>query len=256
MQRTPSTLGTALSSHGARGRAPLGAARRSGLLAGLFALGLAGGCVLYGEPDDYKTCNDVACGAHASCGDGQCFCDPGYEGNPYTGCHAVKPEVDPDCDKECGANAYCSEGECYCEVDHVYVCGVNAGCLPVDRLCDGTADCPNSADEAVAVCSRPVFQEWLLTDDCDDGLDIQWRLFAMDRDWAWPDASATFRTGGYRVDTYQVIQCFENEWICFAGQAGDVTWGLNLDGTGQCDQCCAQCGQQDLLDLGFLTCDQ
>ncbi|MBZ5714470.1 hypothetical protein [Nannocystis pusilla] len=241
MQRTLSSLRTAL--------------RSLPLFAGLFTAAVAGGCVLYGEPDDYKTCQEVACGNHASCGDGKCFCDPGYEGNPYTGCQDATPAVDEECAKDCGQNAYCSEGECYCELDHVYVCGENAGCMPTERLCDKANDCPNAADEALAVCSPPVFQEWLLTDDCDDGLDIEWRLFAQDRDWTWPSIDSTFRTAGRGVDVYQIIQCFEGEWICFAGASGDVTWGFNLDGTGECENCCAACGSQDLLDLGFLTCE-
>lgn len=228
--------------------------RSLGLSLGLLVASAAGGCVLYGEPDDYKTCAEVACGNNASCGDGQCFCDPGYTGNPYTGCQADKPVVDESCAKDCGQNAYCSEGECYCELDHVYVCGPNAGCLPEARLCDDTPDCPNSADEEVAVCSPAIFQEWLLTDSCDDGLDIEWRLFSQDRDWAWPDIDSTFRTAGYGIDVYQIVQCFEGETICFAGQSGATTWGFNLDGSGSCEACCAPCGSQQTLDLGFLTC--
>lgn len=221
---------------------------------GLFTASVGAGCTLYGSPDDYKTCAEVACGNNASCGDGQCFCDPGYEGNPYTGCESSKPIVDESCAKECGQNAYCSENECYCELDHVYVCGANAGCLPEARLCDGTPDCPNAADEAIAVCNKPIFQEWLLTDSCDDNLDIEWRLFSQDRDWAWPDSTATFKSAGYGIDVYQIVQCFEGETICFAGQSGTMTWGFNLDGTGMCDACCAPCGSQQTLDLGFLTC--
>lgn len=219
-----------------------------------FLSGVAG-CTLYGSPDEYKTCADVACGANASCGDGQCFCDAGYEGNPYTGCDAVKPVVDESCTLDCGQNAYCSEGECYCELDHVYVCGPNAGCMPESRLCDDTPDCPNAADEAIVACGKPIFQEFLLTDACDDNVDIEWRLYSQDRDWAWPNADTTFRTAGYGIDVYQTVQCFEGEYVCFAGQSGDTKWGFNLDGTGTCDACCAPCGDQPTLDVGLLTCD-
>jgi len=221
-----------------------------------FAAALITGCVLYGGADDYKTCADVVCGDHATCGgDGQCFCDAGYGGNPYEGCKSAQPEVDPSCSKECGQNAYCSDGECYCELDHVYVCGANAGCLPTANLCDAQPDCPDGADEQPAVCSKPTFQEWLLTDSCNDAEDIQWRLFAQDRDWVWPNKDEVFRSGGLNVDTYQIIECFEGETICFAGESGETKWGFNLDGTGSCDACCAQCGSQELLDLGYLTCE-
>lgn len=228
------------------------------LVRSLFAalVGLSAGCVLYGEAEEIKTCAEVVCGNNATCGgEGECFCKAGFGGNPYEGCQSVQPEVDPDCDLDCGPDAYCSEGACYCELDHVAVCGVNAGCLPEERLCDNQNDCPDGADENVAVCEEPLFQEWLLTDSCDDGLDIEWRLHAQDRDWRWPGGDDSFFTGGLEVDAYQTIQCFRGEMICFSGQSGDVVWGFNLDGSGQCDACCAPCGSSDLLDLGFLTCE-
>ena len=125
--------------------------------ASTFLLAAATGCVLYGDAEDYKTCAEVVCGNHATCGgDAECFCDAGYEGNPYDGCVSVQPEIDASCEADCGQNAYCSEGACYCELDHVAVCGANAGCLPEARLCDSQPDCPNQADEDVAVCSEPM----------------------------------------------------------------------------------------------------
>lgn len=227
------------------------------LLLGLVAA--VSGCVLYGQPEDVKTCEDVICGANASCGgeDAACFCDAGHEGNPYDGCKATMPIVDESCATPCGQFAYCSEGGCYCELDHVPVCGANAGCFPEARLCDDVADCPNSADESVAVCNPSIFQEWLLTDGCDDGDDIQWKLFAQDRDWSWPSGDDVFRSGGYGVDMYQTIQCFEGELICFAGASSTSSWGFNLDGTGMCDACCAPCGNDGygLLDIGILECN-
>lgn len=213
----------------------------------------AAGCVLYGEPD--RSCADVVCGNNASCGgDAECFCDAGHEGNPYEGCVSTHPAVDPDCKLDCGANAYCAKDTCFCDVDHVAVCGVNAGCMAESQLCDGTADCPDEADENVAVCQPPVFQDWIITDACDDGVDVTWRIFSLDRDWAWPGVDTTFRTSGLLVDTYATIQCFEGETICAAAVAGDRSWGLALDGTGTCEACCFTCGDMDLADAGYLEC--
>ena len=215
------------------------------------------GCVLYGDAEEVKSCDDVVCGNNATCGGDQaeCFCDAGHAGNPYDGCFAEQPVVDATCKADCGQNAYCSEGECYCDLDHVAVCGANAGCMPEARLCDAQEDCPNAADENVAVCSPPVFQDWLVTDDCDDGAPIEYRLFSQDRDWSWPGATTTFKTTSLGAEDYQTIQCFEGELICFAGASGDVVWGFNLDGSGSCDACCATCGSDSVLDLGFLSCE-
>lgn len=216
----------------------------------------AAGCVLYGDAEEVKTCAEVVCGANASCGDNaECYCEAGFMGNPYDGCKDITADVDETCKADCGQNAYCSEGECYCELDHVAVCGANSGCLPESRLCDTQQDCPNNADEAVAACGEPIYQEWLLTDLCDDSEDIEWRLYAQDRDWVWPMMGDSFFTTGYNVDVYQTVQCFRGEWMCFAGAAGDNKWGFNLDGTGECENCCAACGSQELLDIGYLECN-
>lgn len=208
-----------------------------------------------GDAGEVKSCDDVVCGDHATCdGDrGECLCDDGYTGNPRDGCFAEQPTSDETCKLECGQNAYCSQGACFCELDHVGVCGENAGCLPEARLCDGEQDCPNAADEAIAACSSPLFLEWLITDDCDDDLPIEWRLFAQDRDWTWPGTKTTFKTTGLGAEDYQTVQCFEGEMICFGGRSGAVTWGFELDGSGSCDACCAKC-TAGVLDLGFLTC--
>jgi hypothetical protein len=217
------------------------------------------GCVLYGDAEEHKTCADVECGVNASCGgEAECFCDAGYQGNPFEGCKATKPEIDENCKTACGQNAYCSEGDCYCELDHVPVCGANAGCLPETRLCDLQEDCPNGADEQPAACSTPVYQDWVATDSCDDGEDFEWKLFALERDWAWPDATTSFRTGGFGVDSYQTVQCFKDETICFAAAAGSDVWGWNLDGSGECDDCCFACGAADIHYIGpdgYLSCN-
>jgi len=244
MPRMPSILPTA--------RTLLSLLALTGLSAAFSA-----GCVLYGGEDGERSCADVVCGNHATCGaNAECYCDAGYGGNPYDGCKSVQPPVDPDCKLECGQNAYCSEGACYCELDHVAVCGTNAGCLPEARLCDERADCPDSADENVAVCQPPVFQDWIITDACDDGLDIEWRLFALDRDWAWPGIDTVWTTRGLLVDSYATIQCFAGETICTAQAAGSRTWGLALDGSGDCDSCCFTCGAEPLFDAGYLECSQ
>ena len=225
-------------------------------LLSLFALAtLSGtaGCVLYGDAD--RSCSEVVCGNHATCGgEGECFCDSGYEGNPYTGCLSSRPQVDKNCKLDCGPNAYCADGGCFCDLDHVAVCGANAGCMPEMRLCDGVPDCSDKADENVAVCQPPVFQDWIITDACDDNIDITWRVFSLDRDWAWPAVDSTFTTRGLLLDTYATIQCFEGETICAAAVAGDRSWGLALDGTGTCEACCFTCGDMDLADAGYLEC--
>lgn len=162
----------------------------------LVGSGLVLGCVLHEHShDEVDPCDEVTCSTNAACGGGQCFCDQGYEGDPYA----------PD------------------------------GCQPYEP-----------ADGAV-------IQEWLVTDDCADGLDVEYRLWAWERDWVWPGPDEAFVTGGFGVDTYQTIECTFDELVCFGATAGDRSWGVGLDGLDECEDCCATCAA-DLVDVGFLGC--
>ena len=129
----------------------------------------------------------------------------------------------------CGVNAYDAGGTCACLVGY-----------------DG---------DPYEACDPLI--DLLITDLCDDGLDIEWRIFAEERSWVWPDGSQVFVTAGYDVDTVETLQCYEGETLCFGAASGDQVWGLGLEGPGgnlSCTDCCFDCGAY-LFDLGFLTCD-
>lgn len=218
------------------------------------------GCVIYTDDREQDLCKNVECGEHASCGEGICFCDTGYSGNPYNpqGCQPTRPDPDnSQCDPECGENAYCSNNQCVCNVGTVAVCDTG-DCLAESKLCDGVVDCGNGKDEDFAVCYPLVEQTWLWTDDCNDSLDIELKLFSQDRDWVWPSEESVFVSDGYQVDTYQSIDCFEDETICFGAQSGidenALVWGVGLDGTSDCDSCCFLCAN-NIIDAGFFTCE-
>ena len=39
-----------------------------------------------------------------------------------------------------------------------------------------------------------------VTDDCDDGQDVSWKLFSDTRDWTWPAGDSEYRTPGLGYD--------------------------------------------------------
>ncbi len=221
---------------------------------GVAVIGGVLGCALYVEDDP---CRSVTCSDNASCSGGTCFCDNGFSGNPYNdqGCLPTWPDSDGStCDPGCGAGAHCADNACVCNVGHVSVCG-DGTCTDEALVCDGEYDCPNGADEDMSVCNPPVEVELLITDECDDGLDIDYRLFSEDRDWVWP-ASGVFTTGGLFTDTYEEITCLQGEAICFGGAAGEFIWGVGLEGTDSCPDCCWICDAYfGPVDLGRLTCN-
>ncbi|MCB9701428.1 MAG: hypothetical protein H6711_06025 [Myxococcales bacterium] len=217
--------------------------------------GLALGCAVYVDPGESGSCEDI-CGQHASCKKGVCVCDSGYDGNPEAdqGCQPTSPPPEAGaCERGCGVNAYCSDGLCYCDVGSIAVCGTG-DCLPLSQLCDDNVDCFNGADEAVEICSPTVVMDWSVIDSCADGYDIEWRLYAQDRDWVWPSAETVFYTGGLDVEVIEAIECSEGELICFGGDAGDRTWGVGIDGLDDCDDCCWECGTY-VAEVPYLICN-
>lgn len=222
---------------------------------GWLAAGLVAACFVDGGDDPVRLdpCDVVACSVDGYCQAGECHCDPGFVGNPDA-LHGCQPSgTKSPCGTTCGLNAFCDSGECVCDDGFVAVCGTG-DCIGTDRLCDGTADCANAADEDALVCFDGAVQYWTVVDGCDDGEDVAFRLWAQDRDWVWPSVDSEFRTAGLEQVSSEPIECLDGELICFGGVAGDRQWGIGLDGEGSCDDCCQPCAS-DVVDIGALTCD-
>lgn len=216
-----------------------------------------GGCVIDAPNDDEPrldpACEGIACSIDGYCREGACYCDSGYLGNAYAehGCQSTRPGG--NCSTTCGLNSYCEDEACVCEQGFIAVCGTG-DCLALRQLCDGVPDCPSSADEAPQTCAQESIQQWTLDDACDDGVNLSWRLWSIDRDWAWPGADGVFVSEGLGVPSHEEIECRKGETVCFGGEAAGLTWGVGLDGEGGCDDCCYQCSEES-IDLGSLGCE-
>jgi len=226
------------------------------VLVGLLA-GPLSACVIE-LPEDAvpEPCDLVVCSTAAYCDDGRCVCEAGHAGNPDAA-HGCQPTVGSACTDGCGAHASCDAGTCLCDEGYVATCG-GADCLAIERVCDGIDDCADGADEDPMVCVDQAIQEWVVTDACLDGYDVQWRVWSLDRDWVWPSIDDTFWTVGLDVASVEPIECIEGELLCFGGESGPadgpLRWGIGLDGAGECDDCCAPCAA-DVIDVPALRCD-
>jgi hypothetical protein len=132
-------------------------------------------------------------------------------------------------DTECGPFAYDYRGDCYCE-DGYEGDDPYQGCAPV--------------------------MTFRLTDDCDDGSDVLWKLFSDAREWNWPTGEEVYRSPGLGYDDLRAITCEPDEWICFGAETetGGLVYGVGLDFSADCDDCCYPCESRE-LDLGYLTCN-
>lgn len=134
-------------------------------------------------------------------------------------------------DSHCGPFAYGYRGDCYCEDGYQGDDPYGQGCSPV--------------------------MTFRMTDDCDDGSDLLWRLFSDTREgWQWPEGEDVYVTPGLGWDDLRAITCEPEEWICFGAEteSGTLVYGVGLDYSASCDDCCYPCESRE-VDLGYLTCN-
>lgn len=132
-------------------------------------------------------------------------------------------------DTECGPFAYDYRGACYCEEGYEGSDPRGEGCDPV--------------------------MTFRITDDCNDGADVAWKLFADERDWSWPAGDAVYVTPGLGFDGLEAIVCEFDELVCFGGETeSGLVYGAGIDFTEDCSDCCFRCESRE-VDLGYLTCN-
>jgi len=132
-------------------------------------------------------------------------------------------------DTDCGPNAYAYRGDCFCEDGYQGNDPYGKGCSPI--------------------------MTFLITDDCDDGYDVAWKIWADERDWTWPSGDAVYVTPGYLYDQYETIECEQGELLCFGAESdGGLVYGVGLFNTESCDDCCFPCESRE-YDLGYITCN-
>lgn len=223
----------------------------------MLGLAMGGvGCVVEVPPEAVpEPCEVVICGNAAYCDAGRCYCEDGYTGNAAAQNGCQPSSASPTCDDGCGVNAGCLAGSCECDEGYVAVCG-DGDCMPESRLCDGVVECTGGQDEDPSVCEDHAIQEWIVTDACDDGQDVSWRVWSLDREWVWPAIDDTFATWGLDVLTTEPIMCIDGELLCFGGgsEDGELSWGVGLDGVIECDDCCAPCAD-DTIEMPALGCE-
>lgn len=172
-----------------------------------LALVLAAGC---GETSDPGVCEDVTCGANASCSAGACACEEGFVGDPRVGCTAAETCTEMSCSGHGTCDA--SSGSVVCTCEEGYTGATCLGCaegyerkddacVPVD-LCEDV-DCGDHGTcvvDGTASC------------DCDDG---------------YKGASCDQCADGYRKegalcvfdDKCETVSCGTNETCVVTGGA-------------------------------------
>jgi hypothetical protein len=190
-----------------------------------------------------QTCRDHHC-CTPDCSGRECGSD-GCGGSCGPGCTMWETCVDetgecvptPGCSGECDLLRYTT---CTCHPSDpcgwANDWGCDAGCLEVegvDAMFDDSADC-----ECVGGLCHITLE---ITDSCLDGLGVNYRFYDVSNSLVWPAASSYYHTELEGIAYSSRLSCWEGATVCYGAATGETSWGVGLDNTLWCPDCCVIC---------------
>lgn len=224
------------------------------------------------ETEEDKYCNIISSDCPAHPGEIWQHCYQGDEdwhdlGSSYQG---LKNTSDGDliniwngyCGKETQG---CTENDTSCSGDSIYICISGSWQIySCEELClngNGyTGDCSMDYEKNHDVCwcnTDPEEDSAItirITDQCNDGLSINYRFFDKTNDLVWPSYDKMYYTESFNTTCSHNLSCTEGAKICYGGETGSIYWGAGINGDKGCDNCCVYCEAGGSIDWN-LTCD-
>ncbi|MFN2425168.1 MAG: dockerin type I domain-containing protein [Candidatus Binatia bacterium] len=111
-----------------------------------------------------------------------------------------------------------------------------------DSSCENCCStCSNSTVSVNLVCG---LVEWTLSDGCNDGKGIQYRLFDVDHDLVSPGGDQAWIIESFGGKSAVPVACINGAKICYGGEQRPPTglyWGVGINGDEGCQSCCLTC---------------
>jgi hypothetical protein len=107
----------------------------------------------------------------------------------------------------------------------------------IDRV--GDEACQNSSIE-IEEDEEPITMTWVVSDQCNNGSSIDYKFYDFAHHLVWPSSSTHYseRYG----DTYRSsLSCVDGSKVCIGANSGSSYWGVGLNGTHSCSDCCYYC---------------
>jgi hypothetical protein len=209
-----------------------------------------------------ESCQGGSCARSVECGDGVCN---GSETQATCCADCGCPSGESCQSGSCAANPYCGDGVCNGSETQATCCG-DCGC-PSGESCQSGACQPNAVcgdgvcgagetqDNCCADCGCLVgyscrgscvyvgtsTMTWSITDSCNDGLTIDMRLFDINARLVWPAPPSDYVLAPSQSYS-QNITCNTGNKICLGARQGTKYWGVDIDDSKSCTDCCWFCG--------------
>ena len=80
-----------------------------------------------------------------------------------------------------------------------------------------------------------------ITDGCNNGVPIDYKFFDETNNLVWPSASTHYTTIAYDGVYTHNLTCNNFANICFGARSGSFYWGVDVNNTKSCADCCITC---------------
>jgi hypothetical protein len=92
-----------------------------------------------------------------------------------------------------------------------------------------------------------------ITDGCNDGYSIDYKFYDETNNLVWPSSSTYYYTSYYNTAYTNSLSCNTGAKVCYGGNTGTLYWGVGVDNTQSCADCCISCQEGNALSR-TLTC--
>lgn len=80
-----------------------------------------------------------------------------------------------------------------------------------------------------------------ITDGCNNGVSIDYKFYDVTANLVWPSATSHYFTSAYNATYTHNLSCTTNDKVCFGARSGGYYWGIDVDGSKSCSDCCIFC---------------
>ena len=133
------------------------------------------------------------------------------------------------------------------------ICSAQAQCGQQSQACTNTNDCCNPFICSGGQCTSGQLSSltWNVSNTCYNGEDVRYRFFDETDSLTWPDNQTAYLINAGQT-LQSIVACKAGNTLCIGADQPmhNLSYGVNIDNTLQCQQCCFVCqdgavGQMD-----------
>lgn len=114
------------------------------------------------------------------------------------------------------------------------------GCFATNKSDSSSSTSTSTPTSTPPPSSASSSMTWVVTDQCNDGYAVDFRMYDFDRNLVWP-ATGYWYTQYYNTPLSTSIACTYGSSVCIGGATGNRSWGVGFSGNYTCSDCCHTC---------------